>query len=550
MSYKKKNKRKQSPSSEDFIESSQAPVAGKSCLKNKFRGFRQTTIEESMQVLQPENDAETEMTDFENKVKPLRISKTRRFSLTEPSSQKVDIGKRLKRSRSLEKLDFASELITFSLEKVTKEEVHVNDTSLDTLTCDSIPSKEETPTLDSENLGEVDTLTLSPVRSPTKQDLPGSPVTCDTPERTTELLNNTSDISPISSTSEVATPKQATNEVSNRRVARLLQMVNSNVQVSTEGRRWFGNKVSSPSSGRIRKIRMKKEENLDILTFSREVPSPLTVPASGILKRKFNNVDEVATPSPKRKRVNFSDPAITDKKLFIKDAEEYEIDQKTYSTNESQVDEADDLADTKKTKEFLDGFERDSALLTFRDFCDSNFKNTSLDDTKTALKHLLHNLQVPEVMEIITDYLGDDEIKNTLTNESCEQIVDRFVVPLVENVINFEDFLPKLLKVVEKLPNDRLQRFIDDVTAVFGDRINHSISAKLTQEQVEEHVLSLSCDKVHDLMKTYCSNLEQQQRNEFLVGLMNLASDELPFNKEFLNSHVTILQNFVSKMTD
>lgn len=322
-----------------------------------------------MQVLQPEKDAETETMDLdsvpgnENKVKPLRISKTRRFSLTEPSSQKVDVGKRLKRSRSLEKLDFASELITFSLEKVTKEEVHVNDTSLDTLTCDSIPSKEETPALDSENLGEVDTLTLSPVRSPTKQDLPGSPVTCDTPERTTELLNNTSDISPISSTSEVTTPKQATNEVSNRRVARLLQMVNSNVQVSTEGRRWFGNKVSSPSSGRIRKIRMKKEENLDILTFSREVPSPLTVPASGILKRKFNNVDEVATPSPKvskyfysqpnydtfsqRKRVNFSDPAITDKKLFIKDAEEYEIDQKTYSTNESQVDEADDLADTK-----------------------------------------------------------------------------------------------------------------------------------------------------------------------------------------------------------
>ncbi|XP_072379497.1 uncharacterized protein [Diabrotica undecimpunctata] len=91
--------------------------------------------------------------------------------------------------------------------------------------------------------------------------------------------------------------------------------------------------TSSPSTLRIKRLmnNVGQKQNVpevtetfneeDILTFSREIPSPLAVPRSSILKRKFadSSDTESNSPCPKRKRVNFSDPCLTSKKIYIKD---------------------------------------------------------------------------------------------------------------------------------------------------------------------------------------------------------------------------------------
>ncbi|KAH1017638.1 telomere-associated protein RIF1 [Dendroctonus ponderosae] len=86
----------------------------------------------------------------------------------------------------------------------------------------------------------------------------------------------------------------------------------------------------SPSVSRIKKLMAKVNPQSqndeyhtskpeDILTFSREVPSPLATPKIGILKRKHPDIpDDEVSPCPKRKRVNFSDPCTTSKKVFLK----------------------------------------------------------------------------------------------------------------------------------------------------------------------------------------------------------------------------------------
>ncbi|RZC32277.1 nascent polypeptide-associated complex subunit alpha, muscle-specific form-like [Asbolus verrucosus] len=590
--------------SEDVIESSQATVninlsKRRSSSRNKSRPLKnitEETVAETVKISPPvevnanlskrrtrssSSDSKNSSSDDLTKILTLetgkkesyekkenvnetvspKMKKPRRLSLIETPRVKTKPMKRHKRSKSLDKLNLDLEItfLTDEMKKMGSVSKHIVEDLADT----------ETVPFDSENLPD----TLSPVENKAKDDLPGSPVTCDTPDRTTELLNNTSDISPINSGEETTvTPKTKypPNEVTNLRVARLLQMVNSNVQVSNTGRRWFGNK-HSPSSSRVRKMRMKKEENLDILTFSREVPSPLTVPASGILKRKFNNFEETGTPSPKRKRVNFSDPAITDKKIFIKDVEEYETncdnDQNTDSTKESPetmedlFDEATDKGENLG-KLFLDKMDREELIFTIKEFCDSKLKDISLDNShfKSALKCLIQNLNIPEIMEVISEYLTNLENANATTMNdialidrgTAEQVVDECVVPLIQNLDVFEVFLPKLLDVLQNLTDEKLRCFISEIMRVFGEnRINNVTKEELMQQQIEDHIVNkFDCDKMNELIKKYFLNMEDQKRNEFLVNLMNLASSELPVSKEFVSCHVNMLQNFVKRMSD
>ncbi|KAG5866396.1 hypothetical protein JTB14_025987 [Gonioctena quinquepunctata] len=116
------------------------------------------------------------------------------------------------------------------------------------------------------------------------------------------------------------------------RSSKLLNMINVNSPIAHNFfRKRPGGTTSSPSAGRIRKlmsilspkqtIDLAEEINEDdILTFSREIPSPLALPKTSILKRKYSDTsDAEGTPCAKRKRVNFCDPCLTSKKLFIKD---------------------------------------------------------------------------------------------------------------------------------------------------------------------------------------------------------------------------------------
>lgn len=135
------------------------------------------------------------------------------------------------------------------------------------------------------------------------KDLPSSPVTAETPTRNSELLFNTSDISPITLKNETPTLKQKTLEdyvqSPSNRSAKLLSLVSysNNLKMNDENLTdsvrvtVMGNKSKTvPDS--LAKMEetstapiLNQEENF--LTFSRVLPSSSAVPAGGsILKRK------------------------------------------------------------------------------------------------------------------------------------------------------------------------------------------------------------------------------------------------------------------------
>ncbi|EFA10163.2 mucin-4 [Tribolium castaneum] len=448
--------------SEDVIESSQATQNNHftrfQSRSRQNRTLKQQTIDE---ILATPNKPKQLVTI--SVILPKETPKKARQSLPEVITQNTDPVVRLERSQSLDNseqktTEMASDTETLTLESVTTDE----------------------------KIQDTDTLTLTPVKPPTPDDLPGSPVTCDTPDRTSELLNNTLDISPISSEQE-APPTPA--PIPNRRTARLLRMANSSLQIANSDRKWFGKKPPSPS---VCKMKLRKEETLDLLTFSREVPSPMTVPASGILKRKSE--DDSGAPVAKRKRVNFSDPAITERKIFIRDSEEFEDQNQT--ENNTDEEESEEKPETSV-------LEIEELILNCKEFCDSNFEDSAKG--KQALKLLMQNLKVPDVVDVISS-------------------------PLVDSLVNAVD--------------DRL------ATPIKEAQNNAVVKQEITQEQIEEHVVKLDCDNMKNLIKNYLTNLEDQERNRFLIDLMSLASNELPVNKEFVNSHAAILQNFVKRMTE
>ncbi|XP_076266425.1 uncharacterized protein LOC143200054 [Rhynchophorus ferrugineus] len=241
------------------------------------------------------------------------------------------------------------------------------------------------------NVGETDLETLDKSAELDDTNIPSSPVTGETPNRTSELLNNTLDISPIAlkqiSKDVLSDDDEFIEEAQPRLVPVALKFDNeegehedkikspekaddapnkntsdpekdSKVEVDKQccdkddvitvnnpvierskfltsinspiNRRRFL-KTMSPSVSRIKKLMSKVKRpsdsddamatvsQEDILTFSREVPSPLALPRSSILKRKYSETEESLSPCAKRKRVNFSDPCTTSRKVFIKD---------------------------------------------------------------------------------------------------------------------------------------------------------------------------------------------------------------------------------------
>ncbi|XP_066147157.1 telomere-associated protein RIF1 [Euwallacea fornicatus] len=230
-------------------------------------------------------------------------------------------------------------------------------------------------------------------------DLPTSPVTGDTPNRTSELLNNTSGISPINSSK--SSPEREDNNKTVRKFVPLAlkfdneeedldgkkqkspekaddapEKISDKVSLEPEEKSGDGlvevslkhseknmkdlrlyieknnhfswtkhgspavhrllskrrsGQTLSPSASRIKKLMSNVKpssqseciyeiDKEDLLTFTRDIPSPLAVPKSSILKRKHpDSLEDGMSPCPKRKRVNFSDPCTTSKKLFIKE---------------------------------------------------------------------------------------------------------------------------------------------------------------------------------------------------------------------------------------
>ncbi|XP_018560984.1 telomere-associated protein RIF1 [Anoplophora glabripennis] len=262
---------------------------------------------------------------------------------------------------------------------------------------------------------------------------------------------------------DIGSTKSAKDSTIQERASRLLNMVNVSSPMT---HRLFIKKRSvtmSPSTARIKKLmsnfnqnpsseeasRDVKEE--DLLTFSREVPSPMAVPRSSILKRKMSDGSESdgISPCAKRKRVNFSDPCLTSKKLFIKD--EYNrvseanpvFDEFIQSvTEEEQVHRASGSPDESSSSEKLtetENFETEPSLEMVNPLMLKKDKPIypKLVDCQENVILILKRVTSPMFITTLMNKLKNKEIKTIgdLAKQS-EAEIHRFPfkVPVVPNV--------------------------------------------------------------------------------------------------------------------
>lgn len=138
-----------------------------------------------------------------------------------------------------------------------------------------------------------------------------------------EIMENAKDFKENAITTN--TPENCDNELSSEkffpksntiqdRSSKLIHMISRSSPVPKNlkliKRKWVSD--ISPSAGRIKKLmyglhaksvieKMEEVNEDEILTFTREIPSPLAVPRNSILKRKFSETGDVDSVSPAAK---------------------------------------------------------------------------------------------------------------------------------------------------------------------------------------------------------------------------------------------------------
>lgn len=414
-------------------------------------------------------------------------------------------------------------------------------------------------------ISQIDTHSLrldcqSPTQPKPEENLPSSPVTCDTPDRTMELLNSTCDLSPISSTSSLEeltvlpNTKQKKSNLSSSfvRGSKLLQMVN--VQMG-----------ASPSLAYAKKRRTKtaQEENVNILTFSREIPSPLTVPGGSILKRKFNHSDDVGlTPPSKRKRVNFSDPAISEKRIFLKDDEHIEADDQISVSNTSSdsyiseeiIDDLNNLIDKTNehgvspdnlSKLFLGVFDREGMLPNIKAFCDLKYKEDN--DPKKIIQEQISKLNGVEIANVIKECLSKieqqevpDEVKSAVQQSEA---IDKLVAPLADHSKVLER--KQISDALENCPMGKLKDFLDTLYEVSE---NDEDKKSFIQSFIVEKSQNLAANQFNDLIASYCIKNCESSSIIIIENLLKRLSDAMPANKDTLNLFVNAMHNFVQRL--
>ncbi|KAK4875071.1 hypothetical protein RN001_011493 [Aquatica leii] len=204
-------------------------------------------------------------------------------------------------------------------------------------------------------------------------EIPTSPIQTDTPTRTSEFINNTVDISPI----KLLEDSQKTQELFESETITMIpiktdcnvqnQVVSTNdIQLTFFNRRHKkipssktfasinrrSNKmITSPvifsaQTHRIMKMMQKCEKKLEFhkqvneepptenlnddyngnqefLKFVRVLPSPKASPGCSILKRKACEIMDEGLSPPRKKRVNFCDPPLTSKMMYVPDVNEH-----------------------------------------------------------------------------------------------------------------------------------------------------------------------------------------------------------------------------------
>lgn len=77
-----------------------------------------------------------------------------------------------------------------------------------------------------------------------------------------------------------------------------------------------------------------------------------------------------------------------------------------------------------------------------------------------------------------------------------------------------------------------------------------SLTKTIDTQSVTQEIEGSNCDIMRDLLESFVAKLGDDVRNKFLIDLMSFVSSKLPVNKEFVNAHVNILQQFLQRMTD
>ncbi|KAJ8959872.1 hypothetical protein NQ318_011607 [Aromia moschata] len=295
--------------------------------------------------------------------------------------------------------------------------------------------------------------------------------------QTKDLLEQTGD---FYNQVEVIKPLKENNGMQER-TSKLLNMVSVSSPMSNKVfiKKRVGGLTMSPSSGRIKRLMlgMNQKPSLDdllgdvkeedILTFKREVPSPLAVPRGSILKRKLSDTSDSdgVSPCPKRKRVNFSDPCLTSKKVFIKDDYRDHVsleakclfptspEPKTIETPSSEISESLDATSSSEKMTETENLETEPSLEVINPLILRKDKPIypKLVDCKEDVMPIIKRVTSPMFISTLMNRLKNKDIQTIgeLARQS-EAEVNRFPfkVPVVANVYKALDNYYK--KNVEK----------------------------------------------------------------------------------------------------
>ncbi|KAL3267813.1 hypothetical protein HHI36_006945 [Cryptolaemus montrouzieri] len=501
------------------IKIKQSPKAANSSLNNgrEENMSISTNTDEVCEIIMPNNESNHE---FDNS-NCVNKSDTRMISQAEtetcdsnyepqPNVVGLDLPEKPELTDS-EKLLSVTDTVSIESQISHEDEVIKNEfdvTAEEEVIPPNINDALERPSTPVSNLIEVEFI-VTPDKSD-RDDLPGSPVGNHTPILTKELLDNTLDISPISSQmtdennenlengieaaiekamrddeiSESLKIDQVLNEqpskhqiAKNLRSTKLLNMVNAESPISRKGT--IKKTLSSPALTKSRYEKLfsfvngnkddggkdnKKNDLLassvsadNLLTFTREVPSPLAIPSSSILKRKLIDSEDSGSPYPKRKRVNFSYPCISSTKLFIRHKEELNTNYRPCFTRSLFGEDFEDDDDESEEEElisipkYVEQIETEESLEITNSLllCKKKPIYEQLIDCEESLEQLWKHLSRPMYAEVL---------KKVLRNKQINTVGD--LARLNEVDINRLPFKQPRVKTVRKA-----LKFYDDFVA-------------------------------------------------------------------------------------
>ncbi|CAH0556053.1 unnamed protein product [Brassicogethes aeneus] len=472
---------------------------------------------------------------------------------------------------------------------LTDSEQFVSQMDTVTLLSDQLVFQTSSKNLSEEKTVINDDLTSSPLRDSednlpstpvsAKLTIPTSPVTGDTPIKTKELLDDTLDISPISSQNEQDLDEEIEPVSSYKRL--LLKKTDP---------------MMSPSSSKMMKMlpfatkgvnlqeEFDKEDLEDVYRFTRPVPSPLAVPKSGILKRKISDVtDDESLPCAKKKKVLFSESSTSSNNL-ISDCLDSDY---TYSHMDT------DTAESESSLQQLNDFLLDNTKPIY-----PNLVNCE-DDVLKVLKTMTNPMVAGVWQKEIEESYEVKTVGNLASKTETEVNKLPFKSPVVSNVykalnsyyfrkiVNMEDSYEQIKElfniaedkvkiasfILSSLPKHDVQAALDNCNIQTNDikdfiqkngkdkvlevmrelypetniSTSSNTSTKITNENTLAQELALKSTKqLLDFQENIFSNMSERRKHDTYVKIFKFLSDKIPEHR-LLELHIDFLKTIQMK---